>query len=63
MDKTLAQQIKDLRTSLGVSQDKFAEQLNVGVASVRRWESGSTIPLPNHQEKIKQLNKENNESR
>ena len=43
--------IKDLRTSLGVSQDKFAEQLNVGVASVRRWESGSTIPLPNHQEK------------
>ena len=47
--------IKDLRLSLGLSQDRFAELLNVGVASIRRWEAGTSQPIPAHQEKINLL--------
>ena len=55
MTKLIAHRIKELRRSLGVSQNKFAELLNAGVASVRRWESGRTEPLPIYQDKINQL--------
>ena len=58
--ENLLPSLKKLRKNLGISQDKLAELLNVGVASIRRWESGSTTPLPNHLEKINQLIKEQN---
>jgi putative zinc finger/helix-turn-helix YgiT family protein len=35
-----AKEIQKIRTSLGMSQDEFAKYLNVGVASVKRWELG-----------------------
>jgi putative zinc finger/helix-turn-helix YgiT family protein len=33
-------QIREARTRLGMSQDKFAQYLKVGPASVHRWENG-----------------------
>lgn len=33
-------QIREARTRLGMSQDKFAQYLKVGPASVNRWENG-----------------------
>ena len=35
-----AGEIKALRKKLGLSQSKLAEKLNVGIASVKRWETG-----------------------
>ncbi len=35
-----AKEIQKIRTSLGMSQEGFAKYLNVGVASVKRWELG-----------------------
>ena len=34
------EQIRDRRKSLGMSQAKFAEHLGVGLASIKRWETG-----------------------
>jgi putative zinc finger/helix-turn-helix YgiT family protein len=35
-----SKQIRSARTRLGMSQEDFANHLGVGVASVRRWETG-----------------------
>lgn len=37
-------QIRDLRTSAGMTQEQFAHQLGVTVATVNRWERGHTAP-------------------
>ena len=55
MEANYSDRLKNLRKTLGISQDALAEMINCGVASVRRWESGSTQPLPLYQEKIIQL--------
>ena len=55
MTKLTAHQIKQLRHVLGMSQFDFAELLNAGIASVRRWESGNTEPMPIFRDKINQL--------
>jgi len=38
-----AKQIKAMRVHLGMNQEEFAEFLEVGVVSVRRWETGREI--------------------
>lgn len=38
--------IKELRTSFGLAQVKFAKILGVSVASLRRWEAGDALPSP-----------------
>ena len=38
--------IKELRTSFGLTQVKFAKILGVSVASLRRWEAGDALPSP-----------------
>jgi|FLYL01.1.fsa_nt_gi transcriptional regulator with XRE-family HTH domain len=38
------EQIKELRKSLGMSQQEFAQTLGVGVATVSRWETGEAKP-------------------
>ena len=55
MKENYSDRLKNLRKTLGISQDALAEMINCGVASVRRWESGNTQPLPLYQEKIIQL--------
>jgi len=41
-----ADEVKDLRLRLGLSQERFAQRLGVSVQSVRRWEAGLTRPQP-----------------
>jgi len=39
-----ADEIKKLRLSLNISQEDFARLLNVGVATVNRWENNHNKP-------------------
>ena len=41
---TFADSIIQLRSELRVSQKELAEQLNISVATVNRWENGRTMP-------------------
>lgn len=36
-------EIKSIRAKLGLSQKDFAEKANIGVASLKRWETGTKI--------------------
>lgn len=36
--------IKEIRTSLGLSQMAFAEKLHVSFSTVNRWEKGRVVP-------------------
>lgn len=36
-------EIRDLRQRLGISQAKLAEMTKIGIASIKRWESGTVI--------------------
>lgn len=41
---TFANSIIQLRSELRISQKELAEQLNISVATVNRWENGRTKP-------------------
>ena len=41
---TFADSIVQLRSELRISQKELAEQLNISVATVNRWENGKTMP-------------------
>ena len=41
---TFADSIIQLRSELRISQKELAEQLNISVATVNRWENGRTMP-------------------
>lgn len=41
---TFADSIIQLRSELRISQKELAEQLNISVATVNRWENGRTAP-------------------
>jgi len=41
---TFADSIIQLRSELRISQKELAEQLNISVATVNRWENGRTEP-------------------
>ena len=49
------QQIRELRELLGYSQQKFATELNVGIATVSRWENGKNQPSPLAKDKLRTL--------
>ncbi|HCB94414.1 MAG TPA: hypothetical protein DEP65_01205 [Ruminococcus sp.] len=36
--------IKELRQSIGITQEQLAEQLNVGQSTVAMWERGINMP-------------------
>ena len=38
------QDIKALRLSMGLSMERFARKLDVGFATVSRWEKGGSVP-------------------
>lgn len=55
--------IKNLRLSLGWTQQHFAEMLGTALSSVSKWENGKSEPLPVYQKKLKELQrKAQNES-
>lgn len=41
--------IKEVRSSLGVTQKQLAEMLGVSVATIQNWEYGGKIPRTKHQ--------------
>lgn len=41
---TFAEKIKEARTRLNLSQEKFAAKLGVSFSSVNRWEKGKFFP-------------------
>ena len=42
--KTIAQRLKSLRETLGISQAKIAKEIGITQASVNRYETGATTP-------------------
>jgi DNA-binding transcriptional regulator YiaG len=38
--------IREIRESVGLSQEKFASRLGVSSPTIRRWENGRTKPSP-----------------
>jgi len=55
MNKT---EIKELRQKLGLSQERFGQQIGVSFVTVNNWEAGRTKPSPLALEKLKQLAEE-----
>jgi DNA-binding transcriptional regulator YiaG len=54
-------EIKKLRQSLGLSQQTFATQLGIGIATVSRWELGLFKPSKLALEKLNNLKDKENE--
>ncbi len=52
--------VKELRLKLILSQQEFADLLNVSFASINRWESGKYEPTMKMKKKLIVLFKENN---
>ena len=52
-----AESIASLRKALGLSCEKFRQRLGVSLPTVYRWESGTSVPIPAHQEKLDKLAK------
>ena len=44
MTKRLAENLKHLRETKGVSQEKIAQALNVSYQAVSKWETGKSLP-------------------
>ena len=44
MENKLAQNIRDYRKSLGLTQEQLAERLNITLGTVSKWERGSSEP-------------------
>lgn len=42
----VADLIREIRSRLGLTQEKFAHQLGVTYLTVNRWENGRTSPSP-----------------
>ena len=42
----MAERVKSVRFTLGLSQVALAEKLHVAFSTINRWERGKTRPLP-----------------
>jgi DNA-binding transcriptional regulator YiaG len=57
-----AQEIKGIRISLGLTQDKFAYKLGVSSSTINFWETGRVSPSPLALEKLYQAQIEASDS-
>ncbi|BAY87632.1 XRE family transcriptional regulator (plasmid) [Calothrix parasitica NIES-267] len=48
----LGKLIRELRNSLGLTQEKFAAKLGVTCLTINRWENGRSKPSPLAMEKV-----------
>ena len=53
--KRVGAAIKTARESIGLSQERFAEQLGTSRRHVMRWESGRCIPGPRFRARIREI--------
>lgn len=51
------EEIHEIRTFIGVTQEKFAQMLGTTVASVNRWENGKVSPSRLYIKEINELRK------
>ena len=54
-DNELAEMIRDLRATLGLTQEKFAAKVGVTWSTVNRWENGRGKPSPLAMRQVKAL--------
>jgi transcriptional regulator with XRE-family HTH domain len=47
--------IKEVRLTLGYSQERLAREIGVSFCTVNRWERGRTVPSPMAEEKLREL--------
>ena len=45
-EKSPAELVKAIRKAMGLTQEQFAAQFGVTVATVNRWENGKHFPTP-----------------
>lgn len=45
-EKNPAELVKAIREAMGLTQEQFAAQFGVTVATVNRWENGRAVPQP-----------------
>ena len=45
-EKSPAELVKSIREAMGLTQEQFAAQFGVTVATINRWENGRAIPQP-----------------
>jgi len=55
---TFSKEIKELRTTLGLTQEQFAAKLGITFTTVNRWENNKAKPSPLALQKIKELQNE-----
>ncbi|HEM2695189.1 helix-turn-helix transcriptional regulator [Streptococcus agalactiae] len=55
----IGKKIKQIRKSMFLTQEEFAEKLNVSFCTVNRWENNKAIPNLNALKKIKHFCEEN----
>lgn len=48
-------EVKAIRSRTNLSQQKFAERLGIGVASIKRWELGTVIQSKAHDKTLREL--------
>ena len=52
-----AEEIREMRERLGLTQEKLAHVLGVSFGTINRWENSVCIPSPLAMERLKQLEK------
>ena len=58
----LAEKVKQLRASLGLTQEQFAAKVGVTFSTVNRWENGKGKPSPLAMRQIEELMERNKKS-
>lgn len=54
-DLKFGEVIREYRSQMGLTQEKFAAQIGVAFSTLNRWENGRTQPSPLAREKIESL--------
>lgn len=54
----ISKTIKDLRVSLGLTQEQLAAKVGVTFSTINRWENGRGKPSPLAMKQIEELQKE-----
>lgn len=54
-DSPVAAEVRELRARLGWSRTQVAAELGVGHNAVIRWETGRTLPKPEHLGRLRAL--------
>ena len=54
-NKMNAEQIKQLRLRLGLTQEQFAHLVGMAFATINKWERGKTKPSPLAEKALKRL--------